>query len=276
MLTYEHNGAALAYDDSAQPDRPTLLFLHGLSSARTTWRMVAAPFADSHRIVTLDQRGHGDSSRASGTYTLDHYVGDTLAFCDDVIGGPCTVVGHSLGGVLAFCIARARPRMVKAVLLEDPPLFRGDGETPPAGVAAFFPMLRQVLADVQSGEAPVDGLVAMLHSIPAMNGAGTLADVLGPDAARAQAQAWASVDPDVFTPAIDNSLLAGAEPDSTVDCPTVVLRADPARGAAFTPEDEPRYLAANPHAQVLQIDGASHIIHDEQPARFVDELAKLL
>jgi pimeloyl-ACP methyl ester carboxylesterase len=54
--------------------------------------------------------------------------------------------------------------------------------------------------------------------------------------------------------------------------PALVLRADPALGAAFGPQDEARFLDVNRDARVVVVDGASHAIHDEQPARFTEEL----
>jgi pimeloyl-ACP methyl ester carboxylesterase len=80
----------------------------------------------------------------------------------------------------------------------------------------------------------------------------------------------------VFTPAIDGTALAGAQPDVPLPCPVAVLRADPALGAAFTADDEARFLATNPHAAVESVEGASHAIHDEQPDRVLAAIGSLL
>ena len=266
MATFEHGGVVLAYDDTEEP-APAIVFLHGLSSARTTWATVMRAFAPSHRLVALDQRGHGDSSHAPGTYTLDRYLDDTIAFCDAVVREPAVIVGHSLGGVIAFCVARERPDLVRGAFLEDPPLFRGEnaGEAPPPNsIAAMFPVLKQMLADMQARSAPVDDYVAMV------------AGMMGAEAAQAHGRAWASVDPEVFTPAIEGGALTGIRPDTALNRPVHVLRADPEKGAAFTTEDEARFLAANPNAVVEVIPGASHIIHDEQPDRFVKDLSEFM
>src|SRR4051794_14593788 len=124
--------AAIAYHDSGERDRAPLLFLHGLSGARTTWASITPRFADKHRIVSVDHRGHGDSAHVPGTYTLDHYTADTVAFCEAVVTEPSVVIGHSLGGVIAFNLARTRPDLVRGVFLEDPPLYVADPNTPRA------------------------------------------------------------------------------------------------------------------------------------------------
>ena len=55
-----------------------------------------------------------------------------------------------------------------------------------------------------------------------------------------------------------------------------MLRADPSLGAAFTPEDEARFLATNPDATVELVGGASHVIHDEQPGRMLEVVRRAL
>jgi pimeloyl-ACP methyl ester carboxylesterase len=120
----------------------------------------------------------------------------------------------------------------------------------------------------------VDEWIAIVGGVPAMNGSGTMADVIGPDATRAMAEAFSRLDPEVFTPAIEGTAIAWSG-DAPLSCPAVVLRADPALGPAFTTEDEARFLQTNPSARVVMCEGASHAIHDEQPARFLDELLAL-
>ena len=284
MKTFEHAGATLAYDDNGRSGAPPLVFIHGLSSARTTWARITPGFDTDFHIFAFDQRGHGQSSHVAGTYVLERYVDDAIAFCAEVIGEPALIVGHSLGGVVAFAVAVRRPDVVRAVFLEDPPLYRGEraddggpAEPPPANsIASFFPVLRQLLAGMQERNAPLDEYLAMLNATPAMNGNGTLAGVMGPDGARAHAEAWAALDPSIFDPAIDGGALAGAQPDTRLACPLHLLRADPELSAAFTPDDEARLLQSNPDAVVWVVEGASHIIHDEQPVRFIDELAGCL
>ena len=278
MAYFAHDGLKLAYDDSGERDRPAVVFLHGLSSARTTWWRIAPSVADRCRVVALDQRGHGESEHAAGdTYVLAKYNADTIAFCEEVVGQPAVLVGHSLGGVVAASVAAQRPDLVRGLLLEDPPLYRGqDSQRSPSGVAAFFPVLQQVLRDLQARGAPVEECEAMLAATPAMNGTSTLADVMGPHGAREHALAWMRVDPEVFTAAIDGHALADATPDAPLACPTILLRADPALGAAFTTDDAQLFARSNPDAIVKVVDGASHIIHDEQPELFNRELGELL
>ncbi len=63
MATVELNGVALAYDDTGQGD-PTLLWVHGGITHRGFWHRHQIPmFSQTHRCVTVDLRGHGESDK---------------------------------------------------------------------------------------------------------------------------------------------------------------------------------------------------------------------
>lgn len=273
MVQFVRDGIEIAYDDSGDAEHEAVVLLHGLGSARSTWNPIVPTLAWRQRVLAFDQRGHGESSHASGTYSLEHYVPDAIAFCESVTDQPVVLVGHSLGGVVAASVAQIRPDLVRGVLLEDPPLYRGErGDADDGPFLAVFAMLHQLVCDMQARHAPIEEYEAALCSGPSPNGAGSFADVLGEDGTWARARGLASVDPEVFLAAVDGSGLAGARPDAALACPVRILRADPDLDAAFTAEDEARFRSTNGHAEVAVIHGASHFIHDEQRERFLLEL----
>jgi pimeloyl-ACP methyl ester carboxylesterase len=281
MAVFQRDGLSLAYDDTGA-GLPPMVFLHGLSMSRASWDRFLPDLGDLFRVVRLDQRGHGESSHAPGTYVLDTYLADTVAFLEEIVRGPSILVGHSLGGVIAHGVAQTRPDLVDAVLLEDPPLYvvdrmnGGVSREEASSVAAMFPLMQNLCREMQGRAATPDEYEAMVAAVPALNGSGTMAEAIGRDAARAMAVAFSCLDPEIFTPAIDGSAISGAsDPSATLERPAVVLRADPALGAAFSEADEARFLVANPAARVVMVAGASHAIHDEQPERFLDELRSL-
>jgi pimeloyl-ACP methyl ester carboxylesterase len=132
--------------------------------------------------------------------------------------------------------------------------------------------MQRMLRELQARQAEIAEYVAMLRSVPSPGRRGTMADVLGEAGTLAQARAMASLDPEIFTPAIDGAALATPLIDAPISCPARVLRADPACGAAFTAADEARFRKVNPGASVVLVEGASHAIHDEEPERFTAEL----
>jgi len=275
IVQFVRDDIEIAYHAVGDAESDVIVLLHGLGSARSTWGPLVFSLARRHRVVVVDFRGHGESFHAPGSYTLEYFVPDTIALCESLTTKPVVMVGHSLGGVVAHTIAHVRPDLVRALLLEDPPLYRREGTPDENPVVTFFALLRQVTTEMQARHASLVEYEAVLHVASSPNGAGSFADVLGVEGTRARARGLASLDPDVFLPALDGTGLAGAQPDATLPCPVRLLRADPTLGKGLTDENEARFRSSNPHAEVEMVHGASHFIHDEQPERFLLELHRL-
>ncbi len=139
--------------------------------------------------------------------------------------------------------------------------------------------MQQLLGEMKTRGAAIEEYEALVRAAPAMNGgAGTMADTLGEDCTRAQARAMAGLDPAIFGAAIEGGAIDPVERDKQLPCPALVLRADDTTqaSAAFTSADAAAFLAANPPATVTMVEGASHMVHDEQPARFLAEVESFL
>ena len=95
---------------------PPLVCLHGVTSHGRHFRPLAERLADRYHVVALDQRGHGNSTW-DPPWNLEQYVDDALGSAPDE---PCTWLGHSFGGRIAFEVAAARPDRVERLVLLDP------------------------------------------------------------------------------------------------------------------------------------------------------------
>jgi pimeloyl-ACP methyl ester carboxylesterase len=102
------------------PDKPDLLFLHGMSAGAWIWEEGALPLfgAAGYRAWALSLSGHGGSPGVDRIhhYGLDQYSSD-LAHALDRIERPCVVVAHSLGGAVAQNLLRRGRRFAGTVLL---------------------------------------------------------------------------------------------------------------------------------------------------------------
>ena len=274
--TFERAGVSLAYDVAGPEGSPALVLLHGITQARSTWHDIGADLAADHRVYALDHRGHGASSKVLGTYDIAHWAADLVAFLEEVVGEAAFLVGHSLGGVIAAEVAATRADLVRAVFLEDPPLFLFDPSelaTMPLGI--IFPLMRDSFRAMRDRAAPLEDYIAAAGSAPALNGVGTMADVLGLDGVRRMGQASMDFDPEALTAALEGAS-ATYDPTRPLGVPAGVLRADPHVTAAFRPQDEARFLAANPSATVELLPGVSHLIHDEQATLFLNRVRTFL
>lgn len=104
--------------ESGLPDAPPLLLVHGwvYDSVETFARIV--PFLnDRFRVIMVDQRNYGGSSRLYEHYEIET-VADEMAAVLEALGvGRVTVFGYSMGGMVAQAMARRHPGRVDRVVL---------------------------------------------------------------------------------------------------------------------------------------------------------------
>lgn len=114
------NGIGLAAYEWGDPEAPPLLCVHGgFDFARTYDHFAPILAAAGWRVVSWDQRGHGDSDRAA-LYSWDADLRDALAVFDHVSPGrPVPVVGHSKGGGMMIQLADAQPFRIKSFVNLD-------------------------------------------------------------------------------------------------------------------------------------------------------------
>jgi len=89
--------------------------------------------------VALDLRGHGGSTWP-GVYSFPLMRDDVLGVLDALDLGGLVLVGHSMGGIVAYLVAQAQPGRVTRLVVEDaPPPFPRDRPVPtrPAGELRF-------------------------------------------------------------------------------------------------------------------------------------------
>jgi pimeloyl-ACP methyl ester carboxylesterase len=126
MAQLVRDGVALAYDESGRGD-PPLVFVHGLACNRGFWPSQLAHFADRHRVIVVDLRGHGESDAPHERYRMQLLADDLAWTCEQLGVVRPVVVGHSIGGLVALALAAAEPERVRAlVMIDSVLLFPGD------------------------------------------------------------------------------------------------------------------------------------------------------
>jgi pimeloyl-ACP methyl ester carboxylesterase len=106
------------YVTAGPEDAPALLFLHGYADSWRDAGSLIPHLQDNFRIFALDQRGHGESDHDFDRFSLDDFARDAVDFIENVIGRPVTLVGHSLGSLVAQRVASfARDLVTRLVLI---------------------------------------------------------------------------------------------------------------------------------------------------------------
>jgi pimeloyl-ACP methyl ester carboxylesterase len=122
-----HTGEViLNYAEGPPSDGPPLVFIHGQSVTWEEYTFIMPLLHRDFKVYAVTLRGHGASSWTPGLYTFNQLGRDMTSFLEKVVKKPAIVVGNSSGGVLTAWLAANAKELVKAIVLEDPPLFRCD------------------------------------------------------------------------------------------------------------------------------------------------------
>jgi pimeloyl-ACP methyl ester carboxylesterase len=111
-------------------DGPALLLTHGFSASSAMYAQNVEALARTHRVITWDLRGHGqsDSPADPAAYSTALAVGDMVALLDAAGAERALIAGHSLGGFLSLELQLAqRARVAALLLIGTGPGYRSDG-----------------------------------------------------------------------------------------------------------------------------------------------------
>ena len=125
----EVDGLRMHYLDWGNPDKPTVVLLHGLRGHAHSWDDVSTALSPDFHVLALDQRGRGLTDWAKdGDYGIDAFVGDLAGFCRVVGLEKFILMGHSMGArnAMAFADKHAH-RLEKLVLSEFGPQINPKG-----------------------------------------------------------------------------------------------------------------------------------------------------
>jgi pimeloyl-ACP methyl ester carboxylesterase len=259
----ERPDAEIWYLDTAArgaADLPVVVLLHGLAGYALEWGATIAALRTEHRVVAIEQRGHGSSTRRPDDVSREAFVGDVVAVLDDLGATTAAVVGQSLGGHTAMLLAAAHPERVDRLVLVESGL----------GGAAT---------------AEVDGMAGWLRSWPVpfadrdaflafFGGSRSVAEGWADGLEQRADGLWPQWDPDTLlralAPVAEREYL---EEWSAVRAPTLLLRGE--HGAV--PERQVESMCAlRPGTELAVVAGAGHDVHLEAADAMLPVLARFL
>ncbi len=121
MANFDSAGVTIDYLDEGQG--PLVVLVHGFASNRvvnwvnTGWVKMLSE--GGHRVVALDNRGHGRSQKIydSAAYHTEILAQDVVRLIDHLDAGKAVVMGYSMGARIAAFAARAAPERLRGVVL---------------------------------------------------------------------------------------------------------------------------------------------------------------
>jgi len=234
--------------------RPPMVLLHGLTMRWQYYLPVLPALSARWHTYALDLRGHGKSGRVKDGYRLEAYAQDCVTFLKDRAREPAVLLGHSWGGMVAIEVAVTAPELVRALVLEDPPLSNALEQDELVRFTRFrdlvasgssFDTIAARLADENPGRDPVW--------------------------ARRRARFFTLLDPEVLTTYVEGRAMENYDTDKllgAVSCPVLLLRADPKQGGAIRDEEEQRALALLRDVTLVNFPGVGHPIQATKPDVF--------
>ena len=123
------DGVRLNYHRTGGGGKPVLVLLHGITDDGLCWTRVARDLGADHDVVMPDARGHGHSDGIETGFSIPRLASDVAGLLDGLGIEEAFVFGHSMGAATALSLAASRPDLVRACILEDPPL---EGPTTPS------------------------------------------------------------------------------------------------------------------------------------------------
>ncbi len=241
-------------------DGRPMVMLHGLGWDSSLWFPTMAQLAPEYRAVAADTRGHGQTDKPDGPYSIDMFAQDWAALLDRLDVTRATVIGLSQGGMVAQALALARPDLVGRLVL-----------------------VATACRTHASGRANMESRLA------------AMADAGAEAAARVAAEsvfsaAWREANPEELARFIHWRCLAPAAPltaamravydfDLSADLPRIAVPTLIVSGGADTltkPAAMHEIAGLIPGAELVSIPGAGHIIPVEAPGAFAAHLQDFL
>jgi pimeloyl-ACP methyl ester carboxylesterase len=121
MQTLTRDGIRLCYDEAGSGD-PPILFVHGWCCDHTYFAPQFEHFRRTHRVIAVDQRGHGASDKPQQEYSMVALADDLAWLCKQLHIERPVVIGHSMGGVAALTLAWRFPEVPAAIATVDSPI----------------------------------------------------------------------------------------------------------------------------------------------------------
>lgn len=237
-----------------------LLLIHGITSSGESWNNIAPHFVEGYRVLAVDLRGHGKSSKPTKGYNWENdYAKDISGLIENHLEEPPIVIGHSLGASVAAAVAANSPRQVKAIILEDPPVFVNDD---------LKALRKRFAATLDTKALPFEKKVKFFID----NG---LEEPLTETRVTLETAEYKSKNLEDMADAVITELRKGGttyKAESVfprISCPCLVMLGEPSLGGVVEHRHRTRLKSILKTAKILELSSAGHGLHSDAEKDFV-------
>ncbi len=248
-------GIRLHVRDTGPRDGAAVILLHGFGSSLQTWDAWADSLSGSFRVIRYDLPGFGlTGADPSGDYTTARSMAVLAALMDRLGVARASIIGNSMGGLLAWRFAAAYPDRVEKLVLVSPDGFASPGFE--YGRAPQVPLMLKALPYT------LPRFMLRISLAPAFADPGQLSEALVTrywDMMRAPGVRAAVIGRTAQTILVDPAPLL-----ASIQAPTLLLWGEKDGMIPFANAAD--YLKGMPHAKLVALPGLGHVPQEEAPA----------
>ena len=227
---------------------PPVVLVHALGGTVHAWYGVIENLALHHHVVALDLRGHGRSDSGRSAISIASYADDVRALIEALELPAVTLVGHSLGTLVAQHLAATRPELVDQLVLVG-------------GISYFEPPTKDAYAK-RAEMVEADGMDALVDDwLPGAIAPRTAAE--SPQLVGLLREMFLRNDPSSYAKACRALAKAPAIAREQIGQPTLLVVGDHDRSTPIAMTEE--LHREIPVSLVRVVAGASHWVPLEQP-----------
>lgn len=271
-----------------------------LPSQSTTWQSYEPVFkglSETFQVYSLSIRGHGKSDWTTGDYNFNSIGKDLTLFLEKVVQRPAILSGNSSGGLISLWVGVNKPDLVKAVVLEDAPLFSADwprikkefvyqvltktvdflGNKEGADYEGFFNSIERPLPNGKTKTLPrwLSGILAWLVYNRERK-LGRIILSITPRTLRMLVFILPTFDPDFSRAWVDGRIYEGLNHEDAlkrIRVPLLIIHADWFRTekglvGAMDDDDAKKAIGLAAHARYIRMK-TQHVTHSGKPKEFI-------
>lgn len=262
-----------AVTDLRATTMPSVLLFHAITRDRFDFDPFL-PLLGGAKARAVDHLGHGDGPRAENYRLVDCINAAERELPD----GPVVLYGHSWGAMVSLGLAARHGDRVRAIVLEDPPLF--DSRQPRLDTTPWadgFRKLGRIMTGRGAEWSEADWQKAAAHW-PSGHGSKTILEACGEAAVQRRGRQIAKLDPRVLEFMVADDLQDGFEVVSAMraaTCPVIIIAADRDQGSALAPEDV-TLVGREPNVTIVEARSVGHYVREAQPELCAEVLLSAL
>jgi pimeloyl-ACP methyl ester carboxylesterase len=227
---------------------PPLVMLHGSTLNWQTFDGFIPTLAQAWHIYACDLRGHGKSGRATSGYRFVDFVPDTIAFIERYVVQSTLLLGFSTGAVVTLGVAALLPRLIRGVVLLEPPLMTRDTSIKQTEPYSWFSWVSETLASTHTFEEAFARVKERAPEQPEID-------------AQSDAKMILNIDPQSVAYILNDRIFDGFDLEQVlprVTCPALLIRGEPELGGMVRDSDVALLEAHISDITTFQIRGEGH------------------